>query len=201
MNAILHSPRAYDFLAWLLLGDDERVFRDRTLDRARVAPGETVLDVGCGTGTLAILAAQRVGPAGTAHGVDASPEMIDAARRKAKREGVRVAFEQASVDALPFPAGTFDVVLGTLMLHHLPPRARVPAVREAHRVAKPGARIVVVDFGAPARERRSMLDHFHRHGHTPPGEVTRVLTEAGLVLEESGPLGVRDLHVAVARVP
>src|SRR5260370_7740002 len=73
---ILHRAFGYDLLVWLLSLGRERDYRENTLDLARVKPGESVLDVGCGTGTLAIAAKRRVGPAGRVCGIDASPEMI-----------------------------------------------------------------------------------------------------------------------------
>ena len=78
------SARYYDLLVWLLTLGRERAFRERLIELARLRPGEWVLDVGCGTGTLAIAAKRRVGPAGNVHGIDASPEMIAAqvARRR-----------------------------------------------------------------------------------------------------------------------
>ena len=197
---VLHSAKAYDWLARLLLGGRERAFRQRILDLGRVGPGSAVLDVGCGTGTLAILAKERVGPSGAAHGIDASPEMIAEARRKAKRAGVEVVFGQAVVEEMPFPAQTFDVVVSTLMLHHLPRAVRESCAREMRRVARPGGRVVVVDFG-PSTRPRSLLERFHRHGRLEPSELRRVVEGAGLEVEESGPMGSHDLHFVVARVP
>src|SRR5215212_10881478 len=85
---VLHShARYYDLLAWTLTLGRERAFRDRLLEVARVQSGEAVLDVGCGTGTLAIAAKRRVGAAGSVHGIDASPEMIARAERKAAKAG------------------------------------------------------------------------------------------------------------------
>jgi SAM-dependent methyltransferase len=80
----------------------ERVFREKVLRLARLQPGEAVLDVGCGTGTLAIAAKRQVGPTGTVYGIDASPEMLARAEKKARKAGVEVvlknAMAQASVD-------------------------------------------------------------------------------------------------------
>ena len=118
---VLHSAaRYYDLLAWLLTLGREGRFRDRLVELARLEPGHAVLDVGCGTGTLAVSAKRRVGLTGTVHGVDASPEMIERARRKSAKAGVEVTFEIGTVEALPFPDARFDAVLSTLMLHHLP---------------------------------------------------------------------------------
>src|SRR5215813_11963923 len=82
---ILHTPRFYDFLAWVLMRGREGAFRERVLDLARLKPGESVLDVGCGTGTLGIAAKQRVGPTGSVQGIDASPEMIARANAKGRK--------------------------------------------------------------------------------------------------------------------
>jgi ubiquinone/menaquinone biosynthesis C-methylase UbiE len=139
------SARFYDLMVWLLTLGRERPFRERLVELARLQPGESVLDVGCGTGTLAIAAKRRVGPTGVVHGIDASPEMIARATRKAKKAGVHVTFRTAVVEALPFPDRQLDVVLSTLMLHHLPRPTREQSAREIRRVLKPGGRVL----GAP----------------------------------------------------
>jgi ubiquinone/menaquinone biosynthesis C-methylase UbiE len=77
------SPLRYDLMLWVASRGRERVFRERQVDLARIAPGEAVLDVGCGTGSLAIAAARRVGERGAVHGVDPSAELLARARKKA----------------------------------------------------------------------------------------------------------------------
>src|SRR6266498_1164960 len=114
---VLHSPAFYDFIVWLLMRGKEREFRERALNLALVAAGESVLDVGCGTGSLAIAAKRRVGATGEVFGVDAAPEMIARATSKAAKAGIAVRFENAVAEALPFPDRQFDAVLSTLMLH------------------------------------------------------------------------------------
>jgi ubiquinone/menaquinone biosynthesis C-methylase UbiE len=184
----------------LFLGGRERAFRQKVLGLARLTPTDSVLDVGCGTGTLAILAKQQAAATTRICGIDASSAMIETAARKAKKAGVDVTFETAVVEALPFPDGAFDVITSTLMLHHLPRAVREQCAREMRRVAKPRGRIVAVDFGGD-REKRSFLDRFHRHGRLPLAEITRVLGEAGFAIEESGLLGIHDLQFVVARAP
>jgi ubiquinone/menaquinone biosynthesis C-methylase UbiE len=134
---VLHSAALYDVLAWLFLRGREGLFREKLLDLARLRAGETVLDVGCGTGTLAIAAKRRVGPSGAVRGIDASPAMIARATKKARTRGVEVVFQNAIVEALPHPDRYFDAVLSTLMLHHLPRNTRQRCAREMRRVLKP----------------------------------------------------------------
>lgn len=197
---ILHSARGYDLMAWLMMLGRELKFREKVLDLARLAPGEVVLDVGCGPGTLAIRAKRRVGPAGYVAGIDASPAMIAAATKKAKKAGVDVDFRNAVVEALPFFEARFDAVLSTLMLHHLPRPAREQCVREMRRVLKPGGRVVVVDFSASRSERRGLFDHFHRHGYVRRDQIVALLTEAGFSVTSSGAIGIRDLQFVTATV-
>src|SRR5262249_28078236 len=103
------AARFYDLMAWVVMHGRERFFREKVLDLARLKPGESVLDVGCGTGTLAIAAKQRIGPTGMVYGIDASPEMIARADRKARKAKVEVVFKNGVVEALPFPDAHFDV--------------------------------------------------------------------------------------------
>jgi len=199
---VMHSEaRYYDLLAWILTLGRERAFRQRLVELAGLQPRDKVLDIGCGTGTLAIVAKQRVGPEGTVDGVDASPEMIGRAKRKASKAGVEVRFQIAIVEDLPFPDECFDVVMSTLMLHHLPRPVREQCVREMRRVLKPGGRVLAVDFATPARERKGLLARSHRHGHMALREIVELLNEGGLRVVERGAVGVSDLHFVVADMP
>jgi ubiquinone/menaquinone biosynthesis C-methylase UbiE len=198
---VMHSQaRYYDLLAWVLTLGRERAFRQRLVELARLQPGDKVLDIGCGTGTLAIIAKQRVGPEGTVDGVDASPEMIGRATRKARKAGLDVRFQTAIVEELPFPNEHFDVVMSTLMLHHLPRPVREQCVREIRRVLKPGGRVLAVDFATPAREPKGLLARFHRRGHMALREIVELLNDGGLRVVESGAVGVSDLHFVTADV-
>ncbi|MCA1652445.1 MAG: methyltransferase domain-containing protein [Acidobacteria bacterium] len=194
---VLHWAARYDLLVWLLTHGRHRAFRKRLVNLARLVAGESTLDVGCGTGSLAIAAKRQVGAGGSVFGIDASPAMIARATAKAARAGVEVSFKTAVAEALPFPDAQFDVVLSTLMLHHLPRKVRQQCAREIRRVLKPHGRVLVVDF-AHAQAKSGLLAHFHRHGHVDPREIIALLDEAGFRCIESGPVGISSLQFVLA---
>ena len=198
-GAVIHWAGRYDALVWLLTLGKERSFRERLIALAGLKPGESVLDVGCGTGTLAIMAKRVVGQSGNVRGIDPSPEMIARATKKAARAGADVTFRTGFVQALPYPDGQFDVVLSTLMMHHLPRAARQDSVGEVRRVLKPGGRALIVDFGARSSGKKSIIGHFHRHGHVKLDEIIGVLNAGGLNVVASGPVGTRNLYFALAK--
>lgn len=197
----LHSAWWYDLTVRLFTLGRERAFRKRILEPAQLKVGEAVLDVGCGTGSLALLAKKEVGTQGEVHGIDASPEMIGRARQKAKEAGADVRFDVAPAQSLPFSDRTFDVVLSTLMFHHLPRPSREQLACEIRRVLKPGGRVLVVDF-AKGKKRRGIFGWIHAsHGSTKPSDMEAPLAAAGFGVAISAPLGTKDLHYVLARAP
>jgi ubiquinone/menaquinone biosynthesis C-methylase UbiE len=195
---VLHAAAGYDLLVWLLLLGRERAFREQLVRLARLEQGQSVLDVGCGTGSLAIAARRLVGPAGQVEGVDASPELIARARRKAGKAGVDVRFTIGGAETLPFPDAKFDAVLNTMVLHHLPRETRERCAREMRRVVRPGGRVLAVDFGGTRGERKGLIKHFHRHAGVGLHDIIDLLTNAGLRIVESGAVGVRGLNFVLA---
>jgi ubiquinone/menaquinone biosynthesis C-methylase UbiE len=200
---VIHWALGYDVLVRVLSLGGERAYREKTLELAGLKAGESVLDMGCGTGTLAIAAKHRVGATGRVYGIDASPEMIARARKKAKKGAAEITFENALVENLPFQNAHFDVVLCTTVLHHLPDKARRECLGEVRRVLKPGGRFLAVDFGGPVSERRSWVAKLHRHGRIELGRLAPLVSEAGLTIMQSGPMEQRlglmsDLHFILA---
>ena len=110
------------------------------LDAAALSPGERVLDVACGTGIVTRVAAERVGADGAVAGVDINPGMLGIARSAAPPE-LGIEWHEASVEALPFQTGTFDVVLCQLGLQFFPDK--LAALRQVRRVLASRGRLVL----------------------------------------------------------
>ncbi len=143
----LHHARLYDLQTALFRGRLARLDQ-LIVERAAIAPGHRVLDVGCGPGRLTMAAARVAGPAGETLGIDASPEMIALAKQKAAAAGSSARFEVAAVETIPAAGDHFDAVLASLMIHHLPEDLQRRAFAEILRVLRPGGRLVVLDFRA-----------------------------------------------------
>lgn len=143
---VLNWGRRYDWVVQIMaLGQAGRL-RRKTVEFAQIAPGERILDVGCGTGDLTLRAAERAGSTGQVCGIDPGPAMIETAQRKAARARVNVDFRVGVIEQLPYPDASFDVVLSSLMMHHLPADLKPIGLAEIRRVVKPGGRLIIVDM-------------------------------------------------------
>jgi ubiquinone/menaquinone biosynthesis C-methylase UbiE len=190
---ILNGGWRYDLMGWLI---DTFVFRGqwremrlRTATLARIQPGDAVLDVGCGTGTLAMEVARRVGRAGRVAGVDPGTEQIARARSKAARRNLPIEFQIGVIEQLAFPDQTFDVALSTLMMHHLPDGLKRRGLAEIARVLKPGGRLVIADFKRK-QERQGQAARFHAGGSSMQ-DLAALVKDAGfegVEMEEMRPI-------------
>ena len=147
---IMNLGWRYDLMVWFfdifLLRGTLRKLPQRTADLAWLKPGEAVLDVGCGTGDLAIEAYKRVGATGRVCGIDPGPKQIARVRSKAERARFPIDFQVGVIEQLAFPDHSCDVVLSTLVMHHLPDDLKRLGLAEMARVLKPGGHTVIVDF-------------------------------------------------------
>ena len=109
----------------------------------RLEPGERVLDLGCGAGTDLLVAAAMVGEAGSATGIDMTPEMLAKAKRAADEMGIEVTLVEGEIERLPFEDGSFDVIISNGVIDLIPDKDAV--FSEIHRVLAPGGRIQVAD--------------------------------------------------------
>ncbi len=186
---VITWARRYDFLVWFVTLGREQALRQMTADLAQLQPGETVLDVGCGTGMLAMVARQRVGETGRVSGIDPSVQMIARARRKAARRGLAINFQVGVIEQLAFPDQSFDVVLSTMMMHHLPDDLKRQGLAEIARVLKPGGRLLVLDF-------RGHVGPWHSGIQDQPA----LMKEAGFSQVETGKTRFPGLGFALGRI-
>src|SRR6266566_3444779 len=178
---ILSGSWRYDLMGWFcdtfLFRGKFRELRQKTASLAHLQPGEQVLDVGCGTGTLAIEVARRVGRAGRVAGVDPGIQQIARARSKAARRTLPIDFQIGVIEHLPFSDQTFDVVLSTLMMHHVPDSLKSQGLSEIARVLKPGGRLVIADFKRK-KERQGLAARFHAGG-SGMQDLAAMIADAG----------------------
>lgn len=137
----------FDPLVRLLMR--ERLFKGRLVDQMALQPGQRILDVGCGTGTLALLIKERH-PQNEVVGIDPDPQILAIARRKAARSGAEVRFDVGYADRLPYPDASFDRVTSSLVFHHLRRETKRAALEEAYRVLRPGGELHIADIGRPS---------------------------------------------------
>lgn len=130
---------------------------------ASVRPGQAVLDVGCGTGNLALTLLEAT-PRARVTGIDPDGGALRRAARKARRRRAPLTLTQGYADRLPAGDGSFDHVISALALHHLADEDRTAFAREAFRVLRPGGVVTIVDFGGPAPGGQD-AGHGHGHGH------------------------------------
>lgn len=169
----------------------ERSFKEALIRQARFEPGQRVLDLASGTGTLAVWI-KRHQPLLDIAGVDADPAVLDIASRKARAANVDVRFERSHSHDLPFPAAHFDRIVSSLFFHHLTWPDKLRTARELFRVLKPGGELHVADWGRPTNMVMRLL--FLMIQYLDGFETTRdsVAGRLGALLEQVGFIGVGE---------
>ena len=181
-----HAAFVYDALEPLLLLGKQAEYDKRIVAELRLKEAHRVLDLGCGTGVLTRMIADKLsaGAGGKAVGIDAAAKMIQVARKK--RATVNCAFDVMAAENLSFEDACFDAVVSSLFSHHVPMDLKAKALAEAFRVLRPGGRLVIADMHVPATWMGALVSHVSRWFFLQPqiGENIRgVLPE---LIEKAG---------------
>lgn len=173
----------YDPLIRLTLREHQ--VKQQLVEQASIAPGMTVVDLGCGTGTLALLVKQTV-PSARVIGVDVDPKILDIARAKIAAAGVAIELRRGVLAEVALEPGSVDRVLTSLVLHHLTTDEKLSALRAARAALRPDGALHVVDFGPPQGWLMALVSapfrFFDGHDRTNDnfaGRLPEVMRQAG----------------------
>lgn len=141
-----------------------------------------ILDVGSGTGTMLIMI-KKAYPTAQVIGLDGDPQILEIARSKARTLGLEIQFDQGMSFELPYPDASFDVVLTSMMLHHLTGDDKQSTAREMYRVLRPGGQLFGADFAAPrssfGKAVRPLTRRFERAAENVDGLLPIMFRNAG----------------------
>lgn len=161
----------------------EDAFKRYLVEHAHLEPGQKVLDLGCGTGTLTIQIKQFL-PQIELSGLDGDPSVLRIAREKAEAAGVEIQWEEGLAYDLPYPTASYDRVISCLMIHHLTAPNKLKAFQEVFRILKPGGEFHLLDFGKPTNLGMRLLSipiaRMEEAGDNIRGLLTDMLRQAGL---------------------
>jgi ubiquinone/menaquinone biosynthesis C-methylase UbiE len=167
-------------------GIRERNFKPKLIEQARIGDGDDVLDLGCGTGTLAIQVKQSA-PGARVTGLDGDPQILEQARSKSERAGLEIDYVEGLSTSLPFADRSFDRVLSTLFFHHLTTEDKRTTLGEIERVLRPGGELHVADIGRPSDPAMALavlqvraFDGFERTSANVEGRLPDLSEDAGL---------------------
>lgn len=177
----------YDLIQKFVVRDVR--YKTLLIDQADIKPGQRVLDLGCGTGTLAIMAKQSQ-PSAEVTGLDADSDMLKVARYKSGERKAHVKFDVGFTNKLPYPDASFDRILSSIMIHHLKTPDKETTAREVFRVLKPGGQLHIIDFGKPytwyGKLLGPFLHKFEEANDNIDGKLPEIFGAPGLKTEITG---------------
>ena len=164
----------YDLiLSWVM---HERTFKRVLIAQAKIAEGQRVLDLGCGTATLTIMVKQQH-PEAQVAGLDGDRQVLEIGRAKAAKAKVDIALDHGLAYQLPYPEGSFDRVLSSLVFHHLTTDHKQNTFAECFRVLRPGGELHIVDFGKPHQALTPGISLFVRRLEQASDNIAGLLPE------------------------
>lgn len=173
----------YDPLLKWTMG--EFAFKRQLVRQAGIEKGNRVLDLGCGTATLTLLL-KKTHPEAEVVGLDSDPKVLEIAKTKAVKTGLKIALDRGMAFELPYPDRSFDRVLSSLVFHHLTRDNKVRTLKEVFRVLKPGGELHVADWGKPQNTLMrvafllvQMLDGFNTTADSVNGLLPELFSQAG----------------------
>jgi len=177
----------YDFIQKYIVRDVH--YKSQLIEQANIQPGQHVLDLGCGTGTLALMAKQAQ-PSAEVSGLDADPDMLKVANYKKNQAKLNIKFDVGFTNDLPYPDASFDRVLSSIMIHHLKTPDKEKTAREVYRVLKPGGQLHIIDFGKPVtwygKMLRPFLHGFEEANDNIDGRLPEIFGAPGLKTQVLG---------------
>ena len=168
----------------------ERKFKSALIEGMRIQAGYQILDFGCGSLTLSIMAAQSY-PQASFHGVDIDDKILSIAAKKMKSAGVSVKIERYDGGRLPYPDNYFDRVMSSLVFHHLTLRQKYAALDDIYRILKPSGEVHIADFGQPSSSLQrlgffgvQLLDGFETTNDSLKNALSKAMKETDFEVEE-----------------
>ena len=176
----LLTPFYDPLLKW---GMREELFKRKLIEQAQIKPGDQVLDLGCGTGTLTIMLKQSA-PQANVIGLDGDEQVLAIARSKGRQAAVDIQWNNGLAYNLPYPDDSFDAVVSSLMIHHLVSADKTRAFHEVRRILRPGGKFHLIDFGVPHNPCEYLLSLVDRQleeaDDNARGRLPAMLSSAGL---------------------
>lgn len=176
------TPLYDPLLKWTM---GEFAFKRQLVRQAGIEKGNRVLDLGCGTATLTLLI-KKTHPEAKVVGLDGDLKVLEIAKAKAVKTGLKIALDRGMAFELPYPDNSFDRVLSSLVFHHLTRDNKVRTLREVFRVLKPGGELHVADWGKPQNTLMrvafllvQMLDGFNTTADSVNGLLPELFSQAG----------------------
>ena len=164
----------YDIVMQLTIR--ELTFKRRLVEQMGLEKGQKVLDLGCGTATLTILI-KKTCPEVEVTGLDGDPKILEIARSKVGEAKLDIALDQGMAFELPYPDGSFDRVVSSLVIHHLSRENKMHTFKEIVRVLKPGGELHIADFGKPQNALMFLISLVFRHIEETSDNINGLLPE------------------------